>query len=181
MGVNISTQRDSVNCSVDNGGEHINQSEGDSNPIREKESIENEGSSEPVNPSSEWSRSSEQGFHQINERSLSLQLPTSQLDPETGKGEDLIENHYESEELECTTKVPKVEFVKDQNPKASLMKNVFSMFGISKKAMIQKDNENAPIQLDELRPEDQNLSHMSPVSESLEDIINENITGVSGD
>ena len=179
MGVNISTRRDSVNCSVDNEGEHINQNEGDSNPIREKESIENEGSSELVNPSSEWSRSSEQGFHQINERSLSLQLPTSQLDPETDKGEDFIENHYESEELECTTKVPEVEFVKDQNPKASLMKNVFSMLGISKKTLVPKENENTATKLDEVLPEDQNLPQIDLVTELLEELNDENKTGVS--
>ena len=180
MGVNISSQRDSVSCSVDKGGEHINQSEGDSNPIREKESIESEGSSEVVNPFTEWSNNSEQGFHQIKERNVSLTPSTSQLNPKTDKSEDLIKNHNESEEPECATKVPEVEFVKDQNSKASLMKNVLSMLGISKKALIPKDNVNTPATLlDEVLPEDQSLQPLDSVTELLEHLNDENTTGVS--
>ena len=163
MGVNISTRRDSVNCSVDNGGEHINQSEGDSNPIREKESIENSGSLEVVNPSSEWSSSFEQGFHQIKERSLSLQPSTSQLDPKESnhdcdnKSEDFIKNPNESKETEFATKVLEIESAKDPNVKTSLMKNVFSMLGISKKTLTPKDINNTLTKLDEVLPENQNL------------------------
>ena len=175
MGVNISSQRDSVSCSVDKGGEHINQSEGDSNPIREeKESIEHEGSSELVNPFTEWSNNSEQGFHQIKERNLSLTPSTSPLDPKTDKSVDLITNQNESKEPEYATKVPEVEFVKDQNSKASLMKSVFSMLGISKKTLIPKDNENTPATLDEVLPEDQNLPPIDSVTELLEHINDEN-------
>ena len=178
MGVNISTRRDSVNCSVDNGGEHINQSEGDSNPIREKESIENEGSSEVVNPFSEWSNNFEQGFPQIKERNLSLTPSTSKLDPKEEKREDLIKNHNESEEPECAIKVSEVESAKNQNSKASLMTNVFSMLGISKKTLKPKDNENTTTKLDEVLPEDQNLPPIDSVTELLEHINDENKTGV---
>ena len=187
MGVSISTQRDSVNCSVDKGGEHISQNEGDRNPIREKESTDNEGSLEAVNPFSESSSSFNEGFHQIKEKISSLQPSISQLDSKEenqncdDKSGDLITDHNESEEPECATKVSETESVKDQNSKASMMKNVFSMFGISKKTLVQKDNENASTKLDEVLPEDQNLSHINPISESLEDINDENTTGVSGD
>ena len=77
MGVSISTKKDPVNRSVDNGGEHITQSEGDSNPIKEKESIEKAGneSSEVVNSFSESSNGLDQSSSQIKDRSLILQLP----------------------------------------------------------------------------------------------------------
>ena len=185
MGVNISTRRDSVNCSVDNGGEHIKQSEGDSNPIREKESIENSGSLEVVNPSSEWSSSFEQGFHQIKERSLSLQPSTSQLDPKEmnhnrdDKSKDLIENHNESEETKCATKVLEIESTKDPNAKTSLMKNVFSMLGISKKTLTPEDINNTPTKLDEVLPENQNLSSTDSVTELSENVNDESKTEVS--
>ena len=188
MGVSISSQRDSVNGSVDKGGEHLNQSEGDRNPIiREKESIDSAGLSEVFNPLSEPSSSFGGGFDQIKEKRSSLQSSTSQLDSREENRNcddtsgDLIKDCNVLEEPQCERRAPGVESANIQNSRASLMQNVFSMLGISKKTQIPEGNESLHTELDEAVPEDQNLPHMNPVSESLEDINDENTTRVSGD
>ena len=184
MGVSISTQRDSVNGSVDKGGEHISQSEGDRNPIRrEKESIDSAGSSEVLNPFSEPSSIFGEGFDQIKDKRSSLQPSTSQLDlkEENKNCEHLIKDCNVLEEFQCERRGSEVEFANNHNSKVSLMQNVFSMLGISKKTQIPEGDESIHTKLDEAVPEDQNLPHMNTVSESLEDINDENTTRVSGD
>ena len=183
MGVSISSQRDSVNGSVDKGGEHISQSEGDRKPIiREKESIDSAGSSEVLNPFSEPSSFFGEGFDQIKDKRSSLQPSTSQLDlkEENKNCEHLIKDCNVLEEFQCERRGSEVEFANNHNSKVSLIQNVFSMLGISKKTQIPEGNESLHTELDEAVPEDQNLPHMNPVSESLEDINDENIIGVSG-
>ena len=175
MGVSISTKKDPVNRSVDNGGEHIILGEGDSNPIKEKESIEKAGneSSEVVNSFSESSNGLDQSFSQIKDRSLILQLPTSELDQKGNNHNDdisgeLAKNDEELKESECAPKVSETDPAREQNTKtSSLMQNVFSMLGISKKT--KEDDESTPTELDEGLPEHQKLPHMEPVTESLDE------------
>ena len=175
MGVSISTKKDPVNRSVDNGGEHIILGEGDSNPIKEKESIEKAKESlEVVNSFSESSNGLDQSFSQIKDRSLILQLPTSELDQKGNNHHnddisgELAKNDEELKESECAPKVSETDSAREQNTKtSSLMQNVFSMLGISKKT--KEDDESTPTELDEGLPEHQKLPHMEPVTESLDE------------
>ena len=174
MGVSISTKKDPVNRSVDNGGEHIILGEGDSNPIKEKESIEKAKESlEVVNSFSESSNGLDQSFSQIKDRSLILQLPTSELDQKGNNHNDdisgeLTKNDEELKESEFAPKVSETDPAREQNTKtSSLMQNVFSMLGISKKT--KEDDESTPTELDEGLPEHQKLPHMEPVTESLDE------------
>ena len=174
MGVSISTKKDPVNRSVDNGGEHIILGEGDSNPIKEKESIEKAKESlEVVNSFSESSNGLDQSFSQIKDRSLILQLPTSELDQKGNNHNDdisgeLAKNDEELKESEFAPKVSETDSAREQNTKtSSLMQNVFSMLGISKKT--KEDDESTPTELDEVLPEHQKLPHMEPVTESLDE------------
>ena len=174
MGVSISTKKDPLNRSVDNGGEHIILGEGDSNPIKEKESIEKAKESlEVVNSFSESSNGLDQSFSQIKDRSLILQLPTSELDQKgvnhnDDKSGELAKNDEELKESECAPKVSDTDSAREQNTKtSSLMQNVFSMLGISKKT--KEDDESTPTELDEGLPEHQKLPHMEPVTESLDE------------
>ena len=174
MGVSISTKKDPVNRSVDNGGEHIILGEGDSNPIKEKESIEKAKESlEVVNSFSESSNGLDQSFSQIKDRSLILQLPTSELDQKGNNHNDdisgeLAKTDEELKESECAPKASEPDSAREQNTKtSSLMQNVFSMLGISKKT--KEDDESTPTELDEGLPEHQKLPHMEPVTESLDE------------
>ena len=174
MGVSISTKKDPVNRSVDNGGEHIILGEGDSNPIKEKESIEKAKESlEVVNSFSESSNGLDQSFSQIKDRSLILHLPTSELDQKGNNHNDdisgeLAKNDEELKESEFAPKVSETDPAREQNTKtSSLMQNVFSMLGISKKT--KEDDESTPTELDEGLPQHQKLPHMEPVTESLDE------------
>ena len=81
---------------------------------------------------------------------------------------ELAKNDEELKESEFAPKVSETDPAREQNTKtSSLMQNVFSMLGISKKT--KEDDESTPTELDEGLPEHQKLPHMEPVTESLDE------------